>query len=53
MKLVTIETSNCCQGQQIDVVTMETKNNGFYEKYQKIMLREKLWFNHSKKLWFE
>ena len=38
MKLVTIETNNCCHGQQIDVVTMETKNNGFYEKYQKIMV---------------
>ena len=38
MKHVTIETSNCCHGQQIDVVTMETKNNGCYGKYQKIMV---------------
>ena len=52
MKHVTIETSNCCHGQQIDVVTMETKNIE-----QKIMVSmkntKKLWFNHSKKLWFE
>ena len=33
-KQITIETNNCCQGQQIDIVTMETT---------KIMVAKKNW----------